>query len=115
VWDSVKGKDIPVRLGLCIIHGAMRTMESCLRLLLESIGEKFLNEVTLNGNEVRSLYKDCISEKPVLIDAVRETCTALRPRLVRLAVVVDIPIALRPVRVVDVDLPGGDGGLPKAK
>jgi len=154
----VKGKDIPVRLALCIIHCAMRTMESCLRSLLDPISEKFLsgsdttkrsvtrllnnrlyrdlgvrplvtaskpargsgakahiNEVTLNGNEVRALMKDCAQERSVLFDAVRETCTEHRPCLVRLAAVVDLPLPLQKVRVLDAHLARRDGGLPETE
>ena len=48
VWAYANEADIPARMALCIIHCAMRTLESCLKHVLTVMGERYLANRTSN-------------------------------------------------------------------
>ena len=48
VWAYASEADIPARMALCIIHCAMRTLESCLKRVLTMMGERYISPATKN-------------------------------------------------------------------
>ena len=77
IWTWANEQDITPRLALCVIHCAMRTLESSLKQMLTVLGERYLANVTKNKVSDREvidrflnsqIWKDCSVRKLISCD-----------------------------------------------
>ena len=65
IWDTVKYGHMEAKLGLCILHCAMRSMESCLKCMLERILALYKNGSESQRTIIDRDLNDAVEKSPL--------------------------------------------------